>query len=105
MTPSFTGFRSTNRHTLRRCARGWNASLVRVVDQHHVGFAVPADGGELFAVVRVIEIADEFRFEVGELLAGRTIQMLQPEIVGLAVTNGVNDASAVPLEQDRAIAT
>jgi hypothetical protein len=42
-------------------------SLLRVADQHHVGFTVAADEGELFAVVGVVEVADEFRFEVSSL--------------------------------------
>ncbi len=55
-----------------------SGSLLRVADQHHVGFTVAADDGELFAVVGVVEVANEFRFKVGELLAGCAIQMLQP---------------------------
>src|SRR5690349_9142021 len=81
-----------------------NRSLLRVADQNDVGFPVAADDGELLAIIGVVEIADEFRLEVGELLSGRTIQMLQPQIVGLPFTNGVNDAGAVALEQDGAVA-
>jgi hypothetical protein len=52
-------------------------SLLQVADQHHVGFPVAANDGELFSV-GVVEIADEFRLEVCELFSGSTIQMLQP---------------------------
>jgi hypothetical protein len=38
--------------------------------------------GQLLAVIGIVEIADEFRLEIGELLFGRTIQVLQPEIIG-----------------------
>ena len=74
------------------------------MDQDYVGFAVAADDGELLAVVGVVEIADVLRLEVGKLLSRRTVEMLQPEIVGLAVANRINDASAVALEHDRTIA-
>lgn len=53
-------------------------SLLRVADQHHVGFPMTANDGELFSVGGVVKVADEFRLEVCELLPGSTIQMLQP---------------------------
>jgi len=53
--------------------------LLRVADQHYIGFAVSADDGELFSVCGVVEIADEFRLEVGDLLSGRTVEMLSCE--------------------------
>ena len=46
--------------------------LLRVADEDDVGFAVAADDGELLAVEGVVEIADVFRLEVGELLSGRS---------------------------------
>src|SRR5579872_3983734 len=78
--------------------------LLRVADQHDIGLAVATDDGELLTVIRVVEIADEFGLEVGELLSRRTIQMLQPEVIGLPVANGVNDARAVAAEQDGTVA-
>ena len=86
------------------CQRLANRSLLRVANQDDVGFSVAAYDGELLAVIRVVEIADEFRLEVDKLLSRRTIKVPQPEIIGLAVANGVNDASAVALEHDRPIA-
>ena len=61
-------------------ARGRETSFPGVVDQHHIGFAMAANDGQLFAVGGIIEIADELRLEVSELPARSTIQMLQPEI-------------------------
>ena len=63
-----------------------------------------ADDGQLFAVWGIAEIADEFRLEVGDLLARSAIQVLQPEIVRSAVANGVDDAGAVVPEDNRIIA-
>ena len=33
-----------------------------------------ADDGELLAVIGVVEIADKFRFEIGQLFSGGAIQ-------------------------------
>jgi hypothetical protein len=46
-------------------------------------------------------IADELGFEVGQLLAGRSVEILEPEIVGLAVACGIYDPFAVGAESDR----
>jgi hypothetical protein len=46
--------------------------LLRVAEQHHIGLAVAADDGELFAVEGEVEVADELGFEIGQLLAGST---------------------------------
>ena len=83
------------------CAK---TSFPGVVDQHHIGFAMAADDGQLFAVWGIAEVADEFRLEVGDLLARSAIQVLQPEIVRSAVANGVDDAGAVVPEDNRIIA-
>lgn len=76
-------------------------SLLQVADEHHVGFPVAADDGELFAVEGEIEVADELGFEIGQLLTGRSVEILQPEIVGLAVAYGIDDPFAVGAESDR----
>jgi hypothetical protein len=78
--------------------------FLRVADEDDVGLPVAADDGQLLAVIGVVEVADEFRLEVGELLSRRTVKILEPEIIGLAVTDGVNDSLAVTREQDRAVA-
>src|SRR5258708_17923957 len=79
-------------------------SLLRVAYQNHVGLPVAADHGELLAIHRVIEISNKLRLEVGELFPGRAVQILQPEIVSFAVPNRVNDAFAVPSENNWAVA-
>ena len=79
-------------------------SFPGVVDQHHIGFAMATDDGQLFPVRGIAEIADEFRLEVGELLARSAIQVLQPEIVRSAVANRVDNAGAVVPEDNRIIA-
>ena len=76
-------------------------SLLRVADQHHIGLAVAADDGKSFAIEGEVEVADEFGFEVGDLLTGRSVEILEPEIVGLAVAFGIDDPFAVGAENDR----
>ena len=78
-------------------------SFPGVVDQHHIGFTMAADDGQLFPVCGIAEIADEFRLEVGELLARSALQVLQPEIVRSAVANRVDNAGAVVPEDNRII--
>lgn len=78
--------------SLRKSA---SRSLIGVADEHHVGFAVAADDGELFAIEGEVEVADEFGFEIGELLAGRAVERLQPEIVGIPITDGIDNALSV----------
>src|SRR5271166_6440182 len=60
-----------------------------------------ANDGEMFAVEGEVEVANEFGLEVSELLAGRSVKILQPEIVGLAVAYGIDDPFAVSTESDR----
>jgi len=77
------------------------ASLIQIADLHHIGFPMAADDRELFAVEGEVEVADELGFEVGQLLAGRSVEILQLEIVGLAVARGIDDPLAVGAESDR----
>src|ERR1017187_5207245 len=79
-------------------------SLLGVADEDYIGVLVAADDGESFAVLRPIEIADEFGLEVSERFSRRTVALLKPQIVGIAVTYGIRDGFAVPGEADRAIA-
>lgn len=51
-----------------------------------------ADDGELLAIEGEVEVPDELGFEVGQLLTRRSVEILQPEIVGLAITYGIDDA-------------
>jgi hypothetical protein len=44
-------------------------SLFGVVEQDDVGFSVASKNGQLLAIVGVVEIADELRLEIGELLS------------------------------------
>src|SRR5580700_1121038 len=75
--------------------------LLRVAEQHHIGFAVAADDGELFAVEGEVEVADDLGFKIGQLLAGRSIEILEPKIVGVAAAYGIDDPFAVGAESDR----
>jgi hypothetical protein len=59
-----------------------------------------ANDGELFAVEGIVEVADELGFEISQLLSGRSIEILQPEIVGVAAY-GMDNPFAVGAESDR----
>ena len=63
-----------------------------------------ADDGELFAVEGPIEVADQFRLEIGDLFSRRTVEILEPEIIDIAVAHRVDNAFAVAGEADWPIA-
>jgi hypothetical protein len=62
---------------------------------------VAADDGESFSVKGVVEVADELGLEVGELPARRSVEILQPNFVDIALTYGIDDAFAISAESDR----
>jgi hypothetical protein len=61
---------------------------------------VAAYDGDLLAVIRVIEIANEFRFKVGELFSRRTVKILDQRLSLWPSPRGINDAVAVAHEHD-----
>lgn len=60
-----------------------------------------ADHAQLGAVERPAKVGDLFRFEVGDLLSRRTVERLEPEVIGILVTEGINDSFAIVGEADR----
>lgn len=50
--------------------------LLRLPDQDNIRFPVSANHRELLAVEREVEVADDLRFEIRELLAGRSVKIL-----------------------------
>src|SRR5580704_12885977 len=77
------------------------ALLLRLAYQHHVRLKVPANHSQLLAVERIVKVADVLRLEIGELFSRRAIQMLQPQIIGLALAHRINHARSVARELDR----
>jgi hypothetical protein len=49
----------------------------------------------LVPVKRPVKVGDRFRFEIGDLLPRRTVQRLQPEVIGVLLTERVNHSFAV----------
>jgi hypothetical protein len=65
---------------------------------------VAADDYKLFVVKGPVEIADELRLEISEWFSRRTVELLEPEVVGIAFVYRVDDGFAVTGEEDWSIA-
>ena len=70
--------------------------------QYDVGVGVAAEHGEFAAVEGPVDLVDAFGFEVGDLLARGAIERLEPEIIGVLVTEGIHHGFAVVRKADRA---
>jgi hypothetical protein len=78
--------------------------LLLVADQDYVGVDVTADYCQLAAVGRPTEVvAYVLGFEVGDLLSRGAVEILLPEIVDVAVANGVDNRLALGGEADRTV--
>ena len=78
-----------------------NRLRLGVADEDDIRVGMAADEGELAAVEGPAEVVDLFGCEISELLAWGTIQGLEPEVVGSAVANGINDSFAVASKANR----
>ena len=72
-----------------------------VVDEDDIGVSVATNQSQLRSVKRPVEVDDVLGLEICDLLAGRAVEGLLPEIVGVAVTEGIGDGPAVGSEADR----
>ena len=87
--------------TVARAAKE-RLNLVRVcgfvAEEDNVGVDVEAEEREVLGVVGIAEVEDLFGGEAGDLLSGRTVEWLKPEVVDAAISDDERDAFAVGSE-------
>lgn len=64
-------------------------------EHHHVGSVVSAGHGESLAIGRPLEVGDAFRSEVRDLVSGRTVEGLGPDVIHALIANDVGDGLSV----------
>jgi hypothetical protein len=71
------------------------------LQEYNIGLGVAANHTQLATVEGPVKVHDAFRFEVGDLLSRRAIERLEPEIIGVLVTESINDSFAIMGETDK----
>ena len=72
-----------------------------VADEDDVGLGVATDEAEFTAVEGPMKVAYFFRLEIGDLLAGGTVERLEPEVEDSTVANWIDGRFAVAGKANR----